>query len=384
MRRSTERILTTHTGSLPRPDDLVRQMQLQMRGVPVDAAAFAARTRAAVAEAVRKQVSAGVDVVNDGEQSKVGFSTYVKERLTGFGGAVAQRPPARSDVLDFPTYAARDRPAVPEGRWTMDLPSCDGPISYVGQAALAEDIANLQAALQGAGVAEAFLSAASPGVISFILPNQYYPSHEAYLGALGAAMKTEYEAIHRAGFILQVDCPDLAMGRHFQFAEASLEEFRRNARLHVEVLNEALRDIPAERVRLHLCWGNYEGPHHRDVPLRDILDLVLEARPAGLSYEAANPRHAHEWQIFESVKLPPDKILIPGVLDSTTNYVEHPELVAQRLLQLTRLVGRENVVAGTDCGFATFADSARVDPAIAWAKLAALAEGAALASKALW
>jgi 5-methyltetrahydropteroyltriglutamate--homocysteine methyltransferase len=384
MRRSTERILTTHTGSLPRAGELVPYLQAQMRGEPVEAGAFADAARRAVAEVVRKQAAAGLDVVNDGEQSKVGFSTYVKERLSGFGGTVAQRPLLRADELDFPSFAARNQPAAPEGRWTLNLPACDGPIAYAGEAALGQDLANLQAALGEVEVAEAFLSAASPGVISFILPNQYYPSHESYLRALGEAMKTEYDAIYRAGFLLQVDCPDLAMSRHFQFADAGLEKFRRNTRLHIEVLNHALRDIPPDRMRLHLCWGNYEGPHHRDVPLRDILDLVLEARPAGLSYEAANPRHAHEWQLFAEIELPDEKVLIPGALDTTTNFIEHPELVAQRIVQLARLVGRERVLAGADCGFATFADSARVDPAIAWAKLGALAEGAALASKVLW
>ncbi|HEX5502635.1 MAG TPA: cobalamin-independent methionine synthase II family protein [Thermomicrobiales bacterium] len=377
MRRSEDRILTTHTGSLPRPDDLVALLYARDAGEPVDEAAFQARAREAVAGIVREQVAAGIDVVNDGEQAKVGYSTYVKERLTGFGGG-AGRALAIADLADFPEYAGR------RGGMSFARPACTGPVAYRGLDAVREDLAAFRAALAGVDAADAFLTAASPGVISLFLENQYYPSHEAYLFALADAMKTEYDAIHQAGFVLQLDCPDLAMGRHIQFADASLAEFRRNAELHVAALDRALADIPPDRLRMHLCWGNYEGPHHRDVALRDIIDIVFTARPSAISFEAANPRHEHEWAVFEDVALPAGKILIPGALDSTTNFIEHPELVAQRIVRLARLVGRENVIAGTDCGFATFAGRGAVDPRITWAKFAALAEGARLASAQLW
>ncbi|TMA56554.1 MAG: hypothetical protein E6J80_07575 [Deltaproteobacteria bacterium] len=287
-----------------------------------------------------------------------------------------------ADLLEFRDYGRRvfrDTPIE-----SLRRPACTGPISYKDKEALQKDIANFKAALQGVAPEETFLSAASPGVISLFLKNQYYANHEAYLAALADAMKEEYNAIHQAGFLLQVDCPDLAMGRHIQFADASLEEFRKKAELHVEALNHALADIPPERMRLHLCWGNYEGPHHRDVPLRDIIDIVLKTRPAAISFEAANPRHAHEWKVFQEFTLPAGKVLIPGVLDSTTNYIEHPELVAERICRFAEVVGRENVIAGTDCGFSTFAGFTAVDPQITWAKLQAMAEGARLASHQLW
>ena len=380
MKRSTERILTTHTGSLPRPDDLVTMLYAKERGELQDQAAFEARVRTATAEVVRKQFECGVDVVNDGEVSKIGYSTYVKDRLTGFEGEASPLVPA--DLLEFRDYGRRvfrDTPIE-----SLRRPACTGPISYKDKEALQKDIANFKAALQGVAPEETFLSAASPGVISLFLKNQYYANHEAYLAALADAMKEEYNAIHQAGFLLQVDCPDLAMGRHIQFADASLEEFRKKAELHVEALNHALADIPPERMRLHLCWGNYEGPHHRDVPLRDIIDIVLKTRPVAISFEAANPRHAHEWTVFQEFTLPAGKVLIPGVLDSTTNYIEHPELVAERICRFAEVVGRENVIAGTDCGFSTFAGFTAVDPQITWAKLQAMAEGARLASHQLW
>jgi 5-methyltetrahydropteroyltriglutamate--homocysteine methyltransferase len=376
MKRSTDRILTTHTGSLPRPDDLVTMLYARDKGELQEQAAFEARVREATAEVVRKQIECGVDVVNDGEAGKVGYSTYVKDRLTGFEGQAA--PLRAADLLEFPEYARRAL------RVRMQRPACTGPIIYKDKEALRQDLENFNVALQGVNPEEAFLSAASPGVISLFLKNDYYPNHETYLEALANAMKEEYDAIHRAGFLLQVDCPDLAMGRHIQFTNASLEEFRRNAELHIEALNHALADIPPDRMRLHLCWGNYEGPHHLDVPLRDIIDIVLKARPAGVSFEAANPRHAHEWKVFHEFTLPADKVLIPGVLDSTTNYIEHPELIAERICRFAEVVGRENVIAGTDCGFATFAGTADVDPKITWAKFRAMAEGARLASEQLW
>jgi 5-methyltetrahydropteroyltriglutamate--homocysteine methyltransferase len=381
MKQSTERILTTHTGSLPRPDDLLTLLYAKEAGEVQDQAAFAARVRTAVAEIVRQQLDAGVDVVNDGEIGKISYATYVKDRLTGFAGEGSfPRMVGIPDLAEFPEYGQRvfgDRPQ-------MKTPACSGPITYRGKEAVQKDLENLQAALQGVKPADTFLSAASPGVISLFLPNHYYPSHEAYLSALADAMKEEYQAISQAGFLLQVDCPDLAMGRHIQFAAASLAEFRKNAALHVEALNHAVADIPPERMRLHLCWGNYEGPHHYDVPLRDIIDIVLQARPAGISFEAANPRHAHEWKVFQEVKLPAGKVLIPGVLDSCTNYIEHPELVAERIVRFAQLVGRENVIASTDCGFSSAAGYSRVDPKIAWAKFRAMGEGARLASGQLW
>jgi 5-methyltetrahydropteroyltriglutamate--homocysteine methyltransferase len=263
------------------------------------------------------------------------------------------------------------------------MPACDGPIAYRDTDAVRADIDALREALDGVAVEDAFLSAASPGVVAFFLADRHYGDHEAYLFAIADAMKVEYDEIHRGGFTLQLDCPDLALTRHRIGAE-SLDDFRRFVRLHVEAINHATRDIPSEAMRMHVCWGNYEGPHHHDVALRDIVDVVLAARPAAISFEAANPRHAHEWTVFEDVPLPDGKALIPGVLDTTTNYIEHPQLVAQRIVRYAQLIGRENVIAGTDCGFASFAASSSVDPAIVWAKLAAMAEGAALATRELW
>ncbi len=378
MKRSTERILTTHTGSLPRPDDLTAMLEALDAGAPPDPVAFDARVRRAVGDIVREQLEAGVDVVNDGEQGKVGYSTYVRHRLTGFGGRNVL--PARSDWADFPKAAARA-----ERRSTVARPTCDGPIDWRDRTAVQKDTANLDAAVAGTRATEAFMTAASPGVIAHFLRNEHYPTREAYLARLVDVMKEEYDAIHRAGFVLQVDCPDLAMSRHLAFPELSDAEFLKIAEGNVEALNHALRDIPPDRMRLHLCWGNYEGPHHRDIPLREILGVALKARPQALSFEGANPRHEHEWVVFREVKLPDDKLIIPGVLDSTTNFIEHPELVAQRLVRYAEVVGRERVLAGSDCGFGTFARSAaQVEPEITWAKLRAMAEGARLASAELW
>ncbi len=380
MKRSTDRILTTHTGSLPRPDDLTRMMFAKEEGVPVDSAALAARIRAAVAEVVGKQVQAGVDIVNDGEYSKPSYATYVKDRLNGFGGS--SQPLQYRDLVDFPGMARRV--FGDPGRARRKTPACTGPISLRDGDAARTDAANLKSAVAPGKVQESFLTAASPGVIGLFFRNDHYPSHEAYLLAIADAMRHEYETVTKAGFVLQVDCPDLAMGRHIQYADLSVEQFRRMARLHVEALDHALAAVPPDRVRMHLCWGNYEGPHHYDVPLADILDVVFAARPSGISFEAANPRHAHEWRVFERVKLPEGKIIVPGVIDSTTNFIEHPELVAERILRFARLCGRENVIAGTDCGFGTWVGQAAVDPDIVWAKLGSLAEGARLASRELW
>jgi 5-methyltetrahydropteroyltriglutamate--homocysteine methyltransferase len=380
MKRSTERFLTTHTGSLPRPDDLVRMMFAREEGVPVDRAALAARIRTAVAEIASKQTEIGLDIINDGELSKPSYATYIKDRLYGFGGESGSL--RYRDLVDYPELAKRV--FGDPGRSRRKTPACDGPISVRDPQAAQTDADNLSAALQRSQAAEGFLSAASPGVISLFFRNTHYPSHEAYLFAIADAMRHEYESVARAGLVLQIDCPDLAMGRHIQFADLSLEEFRRMARLHVEALNHGLAGVPPDRVRMHVCWGNYEGPHHYDVPLEDIVDIAFAARPSGVSFEAANPRHAHEWRLFERVRLPEGKILIPGVLESKTNYIEHPELVAQRIDRYAKLVGRENVIAGTDCGFGTWVGQAAVDPGVVWAKLASLVEGARLASREFW
>ncbi len=378
MKRSTERILTTHTGSLPRPSDLTVTLEAMDAGTMPEPEAFDARVCRAVAEVVRKQVEAGVDIVSDGEQGKVGYSTYVRYRLSGFEGQSVV--PTRSDWADFPEAAVR------YGRLgAVARPACNGPIAWKDHAAVLKDVANLKAALSGVNAAEVFMTVASPGVIAHFLQNEYYPSRDAYLARLAEVMKEEYDAIYQAGFLVQVDCPDLAMGRHLRFPDLSTPEFLKIAEANIEALNDALRDIPPDQLRIHLCWGNYEGPHHRDIPLKDILGLVLKARPQAISFEGANPRHEHEWAVFREVKLPEDKVIIPGVVDSTTNFIEHPELVAQRIVRYAEVVGRERVIAGSDCGFATFARSNPVvEPEIVWPKLRAMAEGARLASKELW
>jgi 5-methyltetrahydropteroyltriglutamate--homocysteine methyltransferase len=380
MLRSTERFLTTHTGSLPRPADLVRTMFAKEEGVPVDPVALAAQIRAAVAAIVQRQVDAGIDIVNDGEMSKPSYATYIKDRLAGFGGE--SRALVYRDLVDYPEFAMRV--FGDPGRSRRRTPGCNGPIAVRDPAAAESDARNLKAALAIANAPEAFLSAASPGVVSLFFHNGHYPTDEAYLYAIAEAMRQEYETVATAGFVLQIDCPDLAMGRHIQYADLSLGEFRDKARLHIEALNHALANIPADRLRLHLCWGNYEGPHHCDVPLAEIIETVFLAKPAGLSFEAANPRHGHEWTVFEEVKLPDGKVLIPGVIESKTNFIEHPELIAQRIGRYARLVGRENVIAGSDCGYGTWVGQAAVDPGVVWAKLASLAEGARLASREFW
>jgi 5-methyltetrahydropteroyltriglutamate--homocysteine methyltransferase len=380
MKRSSERFLTTHTGSLPRPADLVRLMFAKEEGVPVERNALQSRIAASVGEIVAKQVAAGVDIVNDGEMSKPSYATYIKDRLAGFGGT--SNSFVYQDLVDFPELARRV--FGDPGRARRKTPACNGPIAVADHDAVASDIANITTALQKTPAVEGFLSAASPGLISLFFRNDHYPSTEAYLEAIAEAMRPEYEAIVEAGLVLQLDCPDLAMGRHIQHADLSLEDFRKAARLHVEALNHAVARIPSDRMRLHLCWGNYEGPHHCDVPIEAIIDVVFLARPDGISFEAANPRHAHEWRVFERVKLPDGKLLIPGVLESKSNFIEHPELVAQRIANYARLVGRENVMAGTDCGYGTWVGQAAVDPDVVWAKLAAMAEGARLAGLEFW
>jgi len=381
MKRSVDRIVTTHTGSLPRPPDLIDLIRKKEQGETADQAAFAARVRAAVEETVKKQVECGIDIVSDGEEGKPGYATYIKNRVTGFGGE--HRVPVRpqGEARDFPEYSAR---RAANQATVLTRPVCNGPIEWQDFAAVRSDIENLGLALRATNREDGFMTAASPGVISFFLGNEYYPTVEAYQEALASVMRQEYEAIAQAGFELQLDCPDLAMSRQSQFVDASLGDFRKMVARHVEIVNEATKNIPPEQMRLHLCWGNYEGPHHLDVPLRDIIDIVLTARPQVISFEGANPRHEHEWAIWKDVRLPDDKVIMPGVIDSTTNFIEHPELVAQRLVRYANLVGRERVIAGSDCGFGTNAASNTVDSRIAWAKLRSMAEGAALASKELW
>jgi len=379
MKQSTNHILTTHTGSLPRPSDLVDMILRKEAKQPVDENILAMRVHSAVAEVVKRQAEIGITVLNDGEQGKPGYATYMKDRLTGFEGETAAGV-VSGEAKDFPEYTARRA-----GRTVPKRPACSGPIAWKDRDAVRKDIENLNAAVKEIAAEEVFMTAASPGVVPHFMKDQYYGSEEKYLYALADALKEEYEAIHRAGFVLQVDCPDLCMSRHNRFSDLRTKEFKKIAELHVAALNHALRDIPADRVRLHMCWGNYEGPHHLDIPLTEIIDVAVTAKVGALSFEGANPRHEHEWVVFKEFHLPDGLVIIPGVIDSTTNFVEHPELVAQRIVRYAEVVGRENVIAGTDCGFGTFVRAEpTIDPRIAWAKLKSLTEGAAIASKKLW
>ena len=380
MKHSTDRILTTHVGSLPRPAHVAEMLLRRERGDDGDPDEFDRTMADAVAEIVKRQVSVGVDVVSDGEMSKIGYATYIKDRLTGFEGDAKRKAPR--DVADYPDFleaSVRTTGAQPFRR-----PPCVGPIEVRDREPLRKDLANFRAALSDGGPVEAFMTAASPGVISAFQPNSYYPTHEAYIDAIAGVMTDEYEAIFEAGFILQLDCPDLAMARHTAFQDVSETEFLKRAEHQVGALNAALANIPSDSVRMHICWGNYEGPHHHDIALEKIMAIVLKAKPAAISFEAANPRHEHEWVVWRDTKLPDDKVLLPGVLDSTTNFVEHPELVAQRLCRFAEIVGRERVLASSDCGFGTFAGYGKIDPEISFAKLEAMVEGAAIASDRLW
>jgi 5-methyltetrahydropteroyltriglutamate--homocysteine methyltransferase len=379
MKLSTDRILTTHVGSLPRSQAVCDLVFGKEAGTREEDAAYKQTIAEAVGDVVRKQAAARVDVVSDGEMSKISYATYIKDRLTGFEGDSPRSIPA--DLETFPGYAQR---AAKGGGPSYRRPRCTGPIKVKDLGPVREDIANFKAAIAGTGVVEGFMNAASPGVIAMFQPNDHYPSDDAYLAALADAMQVEYEEIHRAGLVLQIDSPDLGVGRHMMFKSVSEDVFLKRAEAHVEALNHALRNIPPSSVRLHVCWGNYEGPHHCDIDLDRILPTVLKARAQVLSFEAANPRHAHEWAVFEEHKLPDDKVLMPGLLDSCTNYIEHPKLVAERICRFADIVGRERVLAGTDCGFSTFAGVGRVDPDVVYAKLAALAVGAAIASGRLW
>ncbi len=381
MKTSAERILTTHVGSLPRPQVVVDQLFAQDQGRDYDPAEFDRVMRRAVREAAKKQVRAGVDVISDGEMSKISYATYIRHRLTGF--EIAEVPRATpKDLDDFPAF--KQRLAEAGGTPKYHRPVVRGPIKIKDLRPLEKDIANLLAAKEAAGAVEAFMNAASPGVIAVFQPNEYYQNDEDYLGALAAVMKVEYEKITEAGLLLQVDCPDLAMGRHIRFRDDDTATFKKAARAQVEALNAALENVPADRVRMHLCWGNYEGPHHHDIDLHEIIDIALAAKPQAIQFEGANPRHQHEWAVWADAKIPDDKILIPGALDTTTNFIEHPHLVAERIERYSRIVGRERVIAGTDCGFGTFAGFGAVHPDIAYAKLESLAEGARIASARLW
>ncbi len=383
MRAGPDRILTTHVGSLPRDQAVVDLLARKEGGLPYDTSEFDNTMSAAVQGIVARQCASGVDVVSDGEQSKPSYATYIKDRLSGFSGhSKAMRG---ADLDEFPQYLARLM-SRRGGAIRLARPCCTGPIAVKDRAPLAADLRRFRAALDAAGIAEGFMNAASPGVIAVFQTDEYYRSPDRYLGALADAMQDEYRSIIEAGFILQIDCPDLAMGRHLAFKTISDEEFLHHAAAQVEALNAALTGLPAERMRLHLCWGNYEGPHHRDIALDKLFPIVMRAKPQALLFEAANPRHAHEWQVFAERKreIPDDKILIPGVVSSTSNTIEHPQWIAQRICTYADIVGRERVMAGSDCGFSTFAGDGLVDPDICFAKLRSMAEGATLASKQLW
>jgi 5-methyltetrahydropteroyltriglutamate--homocysteine methyltransferase len=370
-------MLITHVGSLPRPQPVADLLVAQDDGLPIDPVEFESVIAAAVAAQVERQIACGVDLVSDGEMSKISYATYVRHRLSGFElGDVPRAMPADLDA--FPRFRDRQTAAGIGPRYKR--PICRGPIFYEGSELLARDVNNLRAALKGRRVEGAFMNAPSPGVIAVFLPNEYYESREDYFAAIGAAMRVEYKAIVEAGFQLQIDAPDLAMGRHIMYRTESDDGFVSAVALHVDVLNEALNQIPPERVRLHICWGNYEGPHHCDIPVEKIMAQILRVKGTAIVFEAANPRHAHEWPIWRNARIADDRILVPGVIDTSTNYIEHPLLVAERLNHFIDIVGIERVIAGTDCGFGTWAGFGRIDPDICWAKLQALADGAELAA----
>jgi len=381
MKTSNGRILTTHVGSLPRPQALLELIQQKEAGRPVNEAQFEASSAAAVDAIVAQQVASGIDIVSDGEMSKSSYTFYVRHRVAGIGSSPEAAERGRKimiglDQLNHPDYAARN--ANFRG---VDFPGCIGPVSYADRRPLDRDLAHLQEAVQKAKPADAFMTAPSPGILTRFVIDTYYRDEDKYVAALADAMKTEYEAIHRAGFVLQLDCPDLGSARANQYRDKTDAEFLRIAERNVEALNHATAGIPPEEMRLHICWGNYEGPHTHDIPLAKIAGVCFKARPQAFSFEGANPRHEHEWEDLKSIKIPDDKILIPGVIDSTTNFVEHPRLVAQRLLHYAEIVGRDRVIAGADCGFGTFAArDPMVAPSVVWAKFKAMAEGAAIAT----
>ncbi|MEN9627519.1 MAG: hypothetical protein RJA10_746 [Pseudomonadota bacterium] len=374
---STSRIRTTHVGSLPRTQPVVDLIFARERGEAVDEALFDTTMREAVDGVVQRQVAAGIDIVSDGEMSKISYATYIKDRYTGFDGDSPRRTPA--DLLDYPGFLKKL--ASGGGTPSYRRPCCVGPIAVKSLLSLEQDIAHVKAAAARHGAGAMFMNSASPGVVALFQPNQHYADDDAYLEALAHALRHEYHAIVDAGLTLQLDSPDLGLGRHMMFKELDEAAYLARIERHVEALNLALAAIPADRVRMHVCWGNYEGPHHKDVPLATILPIVLKAKPRGLLFETSNPRHAHEWEDVRALRhlIPDDKVLIPGVIDSTTNFVEHPRLVAQRLGRFIDIVGAERVIAGTDCGFGTFAGFGVVDADIVYAKFAAMAEGARLA-----
>jgi 5-methyltetrahydropteroyltriglutamate--homocysteine methyltransferase len=380
MSGNVDRILTTHVGSLPRPQEVADLLFAQDRGEAYDTTQFDAAMRRGVDDAIEHQARIGIDIVSDGEMSKISYATYIRHRLNGFEGDSPR--PTPQDIDEIPEY--RDKLVAEGSSAKYRRPVCKGPITIKDMTPLRDDIARMTAALAKVNVADGFMNAVSPGTIAVFQPNEYYPSFETYLEALAEVMHVEYAEIVKAGLILSIDCPDLAMGRHTRFRHLSDDEFVRNTAIQVEAMNHALKGIPADRVRLHVCWGNYEGPHTCDMPLTRLLPAMLKANVGALLIEGANPRHEHEYEVWETWKLPDDKIIVPGVLDSSCNFVEHPELVAQRLIRFANLVGRERVQAGTDCGFGTFAGFGPVHPKITWEKLKAMVEGAAIASDKLW
>jgi 5-methyltetrahydropteroyltriglutamate--homocysteine methyltransferase len=380
LKTSNERILVTHVGSLPRSQAVTDVLFARERGEALDESTARLTIAEAVKDAVRRQVASGVDVVSDGEMSKISYATYIKDRLTGFAGDTPREP--GQDLVDFPRILKRLAETGATAKYTR--PRCVDEIRVRDLRPAQTDVQNLQAAIAASSPAEGFLNAASPGVIALFQPNDHYRSQDEYLEAVAEAMRAEYELITGAGILLQIDAPDLAMGRHTMYRSQTVTDFLSHAARHIEVLNHTLRNIPADRVRMHVCWGNYEGPHHHDVPLDQLLPVVVKARVQGLLIEGANPRHEHEWAVFREHSLPEDKVLIPGVISSTTNYIEHPLLVAERICRYADVVGRERVMAGSDCGFGTFAGFGPVDPDVTYLKLKSLAEGAAIASERLW
>ena len=377
---SIDRILTTHVGSLPRSKAVSDGIFAQEKGVLEDLGAFRETISDAVMDVVGKQAETGVDLVSDGEMSKISYATYIKDRITGFDGDSSREPP--KDLEEYPKFM--ERIANSGGTPTYRRPKCIGEIKVKDMGPLEEDLGNLKAAMDTHAPTGAFMNAASPGVIALFQPNEYYPDHDAYLEALAEAMRHEYEAIVEAGYYLQLDSPDIGLGRHMIFKDRPDEDYQRLASQHIEVLNHAVRNIPADKMRLHVCWGNYEGPHHCDASMDLVLPIALKAKPQALLFESSNPRHAHEWTVFRDADLPDNKVLVPGVIDSTTNFIEHPELVAERIMRFANIVGRERVIAGTDCGFSTFAGYGAVDEDIVYAKLGSMVEGARLASEQLW
>ena len=376
MRTSRDRILTTHVGSLPRSVELAEILLRKDKGEPDDSGDDSSLVADAVSSVVQQQADAGIDIPSDGEQSKVGYATYMMDRLHGFGGDVERQ--VALDLVDYPEF--RKSIARMIGSQQFRRASCIGPVSVKDWTPLQEDIANLKNAMKAADIDEAFMNSASPGLVTAFQPNQYYDSHEQYLWAVANVMREEYEQIHAAGLILQLDCPDLAMARHTGFQDLTESEFLERAELHVEAMNHALANVAADRCRFHVCWGNYEGPHDFDIPASKIMPIILNAKPAGILFEAANARHEHEWQVWADANIPDDKILIPGTIDTRSNIVEHPELVAQRIERYTAIVGHDRVIAGTDCGFGTFAGYGRIDEKIAYKKLQSLVQGAAITS----